>query len=196
AHALYQLFARKLAHRTPSLRSVGASRTRCINCSLASSLTALPRCARSALRARAVSTVRSQARSPHSLAALGRRFAHALYQLFARKLAHRTPSLRSVGASRTRCINCSLASSLTALPRCARSALRARAVSTVRSQARSPHSLAALGRRFAHALYQLFARKLAHACSPHSVLARPAQRPERGSAPGRGLIVQVRQPID
>src|SRR5207248_11478757 len=29
-----------------------------------------------------------------------------------------------------------------------------------------------------------------HACNPHSVLARPAQRPLRGSAPGNGLAVQ------
>ena len=41
-------------------------------------LTALPRCARSALREGAVTLVRSQARSPLSLAALGRRFAKAL----------------------------------------------------------------------------------------------------------------------
>jgi hypothetical protein len=41
-------------------------------------LIALPRCARSALRAGAVSMIRSQARSPLSLAALGRRFARAL----------------------------------------------------------------------------------------------------------------------
>ena len=31
---------------------------------------------------------------------------------------------------------------------------------------------------------------------PHSVLAVPAQRPLRGSAPSATLTVQVRQPID
>src|SRR4029079_4179526 len=51
------------AHRSPSLRSVGASRKRCVDDSLASSLIALPRCARSALRESAVSMIRSQARS-------------------------------------------------------------------------------------------------------------------------------------
>src|SRR6185437_11670091 len=33
-------------------------------------------------------------------------------------------------------------------------------------------------------------------CRPHSVLPVPAQRPERGSAPGSTRSVQVRQPID
>src|SRR6478672_3584487 len=65
------------------LRSAGpagfnSARTRCDTDSLASSLTARPRFARPALRARAVTLIRSQARSPPDLASLGRRFAHAL----------------------------------------------------------------------------------------------------------------------
>ena len=35
-----------------------------------------------------------------------------------------------------------------------------------------------------------------HPCSPHSVLARPAQRPARASSPGAALRVQGAQPID
>jgi hypothetical protein len=39
-------------------------------------------------------------------------------------------------------------------------------------------------------------RGVAHACSPHSVLVRPCQRPLRGSVPGSGLAVHGAQPID
>ena len=37
---------------------------------------------------------------------------------------------------------------------------------------------------------------LAHTCSPHSVLSRPAQRPDRGSEGSVGLTVQGMHPID
>ena len=88
--------------------------------------------------------------APHRTPSLARSASRGRCDWFARKLAQRTPSLRSVGfagrcdtvrsqaASRGRCDTGSLASSLTALPRCARSAQRgstlcAGAVSMIRS---------------------------------------------------------------
>ena len=40
------------------------------------------------------------------------------------------------------------------------------------------------------------ARRSLDVCSPHSIFPVPAQRPERGSAPGSGLAVHGAQPID
>ena len=87
-------------------------------------LIALPRCARSALHHSAVTLIRSRARSPHSLAALGQRFARRCDTGSLATLSHRTPSLRSVNASRGAVTLVRSLRSPTALPRCARSTLR------------------------------------------------------------------------
>ena len=111
-------------------------------------------CHESGVRPRSID---SHDRSSHSLATLGRRFAKALCHRFARKLAHRTPSLRSVDASRGRCATDSLASSAHRTPRYA-------------------WSTASRG-----LLCHRFARKLAH-CTPLAALEPGDRRGERPAA--------------